>query len=200
MGVVRAFIAIDLPNDVLENIENVSRRLQTQLRHYPIKWVPTENIHLTLKFLGDVSESNLPLIEDMLAGEVSDHKPFEFGVGRLGAFPDMKRPRVIWVGVEAPEELLALQRGVESVMQRLGYPREQRPFQPHLTLARIARRATTNEVYAIGRTLREISVSFLGSARVTEVHLYKSDLHPTGAVYTRLFTTTLNASAPPAVA
>lgn len=200
MGVVRAFIAIDLPEDILERIEDVSHQLQSQLRRYPIKWVPVGNIHLTLKFLGDVSENNLRLIEDMLAGEVGEHSPFEFGVGRLGAFPDMKRPRVVWVGVEAPEELLALQRGIESAMQRLGYQREQRPFQPHLTLARVARKATSSQVYAIGRILREITVSFLGSARVTQVHLYRSDLHPDGAVYTRLFTTNLNSSAPPAVA
>ncbi len=200
MNVIRAFIAIDLPDDIRRRLAHVSHKLQQQLKPYPIRWVPPENIHLTLKFLGDVSEHNLRLLTDLLAGEVGTHRPFEFGVGTLGAFPDVRRPRVIWVGIEAPNELLALQRGIDQTTARLGYAREQRPFQPHLTLGRVSRNASGAQVRDISRILQETTVGFLGSTRVTEVHLYRSDLRPEGAVYTRLFTTPLNPDAPPAIA
>ena len=107
MSVIRAFIAIDLPDEIRQHLSRVSHKLQQQLRPYPIRWVPPQNIHLTLKFLGDVSEHNLRMLTHLLAGEVETHRPFEFGVGTLGAFPDLRRPRVIWIGIEAPDELVA---------------------------------------------------------------------------------------------
>ncbi len=200
MSVIRAFIAIDLPDDVRHRLAQVAYKLQQQLKPYPIRWVPAKNIHLTLKFLGDVSEHNLRMLTHLLAGEAETHRPFEFSVGTLGAFPDMRRPRVIWVGVEAPKELMALQRGIEQATAKLGYAAETRPFQPHLTLARVSRNANSTEIRSISRVLQQTTVGFLGSARVTEIHLYRSDLQPKGAIYTRLFTTSLNPDAPPAVA
>jgi len=200
MSVIRAFIAIDLPDDVRAHISRVAHTLRQQLQDYPIRWVPPQNIHLTLKFLGDVSEHNLHTLTHLLAGEIKTHRPFEFSIGTLGAFPELRRPRVIWIGVEAPDELLALQRGINHTMAKLGYQRERRPYQPHLTLGRVSRNASSSEVRAIGRILQETPVGFLGSARATEVHLYRSDLQPQGAVYSRLFTTQLNPDAPPAVA
>ncbi len=200
MSVIRAFIAIDLPDDIRQHLAQVAHKLQKQLQPYPIRWVPPKNIHLTLKFLGDVSEHNLHILTHLLAGEIETHRPFELSVGTLGAFPEMRRPRVIWIGIEAPDELMALQRGIDHTMAKLGYNRERRPYQPHLTLGRVSRNASGSEVRAIGHVLQETTVGFLGSARVTEVHLYRSDLRPQGAVYTRLFTTQLNPEAPPAVA
>lgn len=200
MSVIRAFIAIDLPEDIRRHLTHVAHTLQKELQPYPIRWVPPKNIHLTLKFLGDVSEHNLRILTHLLAGEVETHRPFEFSVGTLGAFPDMRRPRVIWVGVEAPHELLALQRGIDQATAKLGYQSERRPYQPHLTLGRVSRNATGAQVREISRRLQETTVGFLGSARVSEVHLYRSDLRPEGAVYTQLFTTHLNPDAPPSVA
>ncbi len=191
MGVVRAFIAVDLPPDLRQALGRVSRHLQEQLAGVPVRWVPPENIHLTLKFLG-----NLPLLQEMLRGEVADRRPFEFGVGGLGAFPDLKQPRVIWVGVKGPDELEALHYVVEVAMERLGYAREGRPFTPHLTLGRVSRNASPREIRQVSEVLRKTKVGFLGSARVEEVHLYRSDLRPTGAVYTRLFTAPLAGEAP----
>jgi len=199
MSVIRAFIAIDLPEEIRQHLSRVSHKLQQQLQSYPIRWVPPKNIHLTLKFLGDVSDHNLHMLTHLLAGEVESHRPFEFGVGTLGAFPDLRRPRVIWVGIEAPDELVALQRGIDHAMAKLGYTTERRPFQPHLTLGRVSRNATGAEVRDISHVLQKTTVGFLGSTRVTEVHLYRSDLRPHGAVYTRLFTTSLDSETPPAV-
>jgi 2'-5' RNA ligase len=95
------------------------------------------------------------------------------------------------VGVEAPADLSAVQNGVENAMSLLGYAREDRPFSPHLTLGRVSRNAGTQDERQIGEAIEAAKLGFLGVARVNEVHLYKSDLNPNGAVYTRLFTSAL---------
>jgi 2'-5' RNA ligase len=191
MSVVRAFIAIDLSPEILQHLEQVSVQLKKRLEGVPVRWVPVDNIHLTLKFLGDVSLANVDMLKKILQTEVDGHHAFEISVGGLGAFPSTRRPRVVWVGVEAPAELAAVQNGVESAMARLGYAREERPFTPHLTLGRVSRNAVGRDERLIGESIEAIKLGFLGVARVNEVHLYKSDLHPNGAVYTRLFTASL---------
>lgn len=200
MSVIRAFIAADLPEDLRHALDRVMRHLKSELKGVPIRWVPPENIHLTLKFLGEVSQRNLPFLIELLQGEVADQRPFEFGVGGLGAFPDIRRPRVIWVGVKGPKELHDLHHAVENAMEKIGYARETRPFEPHLTLGRVSRNASPEEVRRVSEVLRAVQVGFLGSALVEEVYLYRSDLRPTGAVYTRLATAPLRRTNSPAVA
>jgi 2'-5' RNA ligase len=188
MSVIRAFIAIDLTPEIVQHLEQVSAQLKKRLEGVPVRWVPVDNIHLTLKFLGDVSLANVDMLKKTMQSEVDGHHAFEISVGGLGAYPSPRRPRVVWVGVEAPAELTAVQNGVESAMARLGYAREERPFSPHLTLGRVSRNAVGRDERLIGESIEAIKLGFLGVARVTEVHLYRSDLHPNGAVYTRLFT------------
>lgn len=192
MSVIRAFIAIDLPPEVLHCLDDVSQQLKQELGGAPVRWVPVENIHLTLKFLGDVSESNIDMLTDFLQSTVSNVKQFEFSVGGLGAYPKPHRPRVIWVGVEAPPELMTAQRSVESEMSRLGYARERRPFNPHLTLGRVSRHSTNQDVSNIADVIKTHTVGYLGSARVTALHIYRSDLKPSGAIYTKLFSAMLS--------
>ena len=192
MAVIRAFIAIDLPPEVLQCLDDVSQQLREKLIGAPVRWVPVENIHLTLKFLGDVSGSNIDILTDLLQSIVSNVKQFELSVGGLGAYPKPHRPRVIWVGVEAPPDLMIAQRSVESEMSRLGYARERRPFNPHLTLGRVSRHSTNQDVRNIADVIKSNNVGYLGSARVTAFHIYRSDLKPSGAVYTRLFSAILS--------
>src|SRR4030067_2752940 len=126
MSVIRAFIAIDLSPEIQQRLEGVVGNYQTQMIDAPIRWAAVPNIHLTLKFLGDVSLSNLKLLTDMLQVEVTSHHQFEISVGSSGAFPNNRQPRVIWVGVEAPQEVMAIQNGIESASAKLGYAREKR--------------------------------------------------------------------------
>lgn len=193
MTVIRAFIAINLSPEITQSIDDVTRRLQERLPEIPIRWVPAQNIHLTIKFLGDVSISNLEVLKKILHAESNHHAPFEFSVGDLGAFPSINRPRVIWVGVEAPPELHNLQHGIETETTRLGYAREKRAYSPHLTLARVSRNATSADIGQIREVLKNCTIGFLGAARVQEVHLYRSELQPGGAVYTQLFSAPLEA-------
>jgi 2'-5' RNA ligase len=157
----------------------------------PVRWVPSENIHLTLKFLGDVSIANLDMLTKILGGIVSTHRSFEVSAGGLGAFPKIHQPRVIWIGLEVPPELMAIQHNLELETARLGYTREERPFSPHLTLGRVSRNASPAEIQAIAKVLGTTKVGFLGATRVKTVYLFRSDLNPGGATYTRIFSAPL---------
>ena len=191
LPVIRAFIAIDLSPEIQKQLDEVLRNYRAQLPNIPIRWVSASNIHLTLKFLGDVSLSNLNLLTEMIQKEVSTHHEFDISVGGSGAFPNNRQPRVVWVGVEAPPELNAVQSGIETATARLGYSREERAFSPHLTLGRVSRNANSQDVKAISKVLESMRIGFLGATCVEKVHLYRSDLQPTGAVYTQIFSSSL---------
>ena len=191
MSVIRAFIAVNLSSEILEGIEQVSLDLRSRMKDIPIRWVPVDNIHLTLKFLGNVSTANLEILKDILGKVVSSHSECDISVGGIGAFPKPHNPRVIWVGMEVPQELVTLQHNIEIETARLGYSREHRPFSPHLTFGRVSRNASAQEVHAIAGVLENYKVGFLGATRLKTVYLYRSDLKPDGAVYTPIYTASL---------
>jgi 2'-5' RNA ligase len=191
MAVIRAFIAIGLPEPLQRKLEAVIGDLKGRLGNGAVRWVAGANIHLTLKFLGDVSPANLEMLKKIIQAEASAHPVFEMGVGGLGAFPSIHRPRVIWVKVDAPPELKSLQHGIEHETTRLGYDREERAFSPHLTLGRVNRSATPREIQQIGEVLEHTTLGKLGVVRVEHVSLYRSDLRPGGAIYTCLFSAPL---------
>jgi RNA 2',3'-cyclic 3'-phosphodiesterase len=186
MSVIRAFIAIELSPEIYTRLDEVENQLQQRLNAGVIRWVPAHNIHLTLKFLGDVSLANLEVLKKILESEAGKHTTFEISVGELGAFPSARRPRVIWVGVQAPQDLSALQHGIETEMAGLGYAPEDREFSPHLTLGRVSRNASSQELKKIGDVLATNKVGYLGATRVANVNLFRSDLKPGGAVYSIL--------------
>jgi len=198
MSVIRAFIAIEIPAAIHEQLDKITRDLQAQTKTRAIHWVGAKNIHLTLKFLGEVSSTNLELLTKILTGEVAKHPRFEIHVGGLGAFPTIRRPRVIWIGIEAPPRLNALQKGIEAETLRLGYVPEEREFSSHLTLARISHNASPDEIRHTSDVLANYKVGSLGTFKVDTVRLFKSDLLPGGAVYTPLFTTSLKPDDHPA--
>ena len=187
MSVIRAFIALDIPKEIQDCLVTVSSKLKEQIGDVPIRWVAPQNIHLTLKFLGDVSFNNIEVLKESIKTEAAGHQPMVFSVGGVGAFPKIRNPRVIWVGVEAPPEMIALQRGIDAQTTRIGYSPDRRPFSPHLTLGRVSRNAKAQEIRKVGDVLSNSTIGFLGVGRVNAVHLYRTDLEPDGAVYTQLF-------------
>jgi 2'-5' RNA ligase len=186
MTMIRAFIAVELSADIQHHLQQVTNQLKLELAGIPIRWVVVQNIHLTLMFLGDVSAANLPLVKDNIEAEAINHHPFEISIGRLGVFPNLQRPRVIWVGVEAPGELTAIQSSIEHRMTRLGYLREERAFSPHLTLGRVSRNIIPSELHSMSQIIQSTQVGFLGAAIIDQIHLFRSDLRPEGAVYTKI--------------
>jgi 2'-5' RNA ligase len=191
MSLLREFIAVEIPPEIHQAIEKQTAPIRAALNTSLVRWVPVENIHLTLKFLGDVSPANLGLLEQMLIAEICQHQAFEMRFGGLGAFPNPKRPRIIWIGIQAPAGLVTLQHGIEAATATLGYPDEERPFSPHLTIGRVKQNVDSAGMQKIRTALEGMQVGALGMARVGAVHLFKSDLKPSGAEYSRLFSAPL---------
>ena len=185
LNAIRSFIAIVLPDSIQEQLDGIIARLKGSLPG-GVRWVPTNNIHLTLKFLGDVSPTNMQTLMTILRAEVSRQKAFSITIAELGAFPSPRRPRVLWIGVSAPPQLSSLVRLVESETRKLGDTPEVRPFSPHLTLGRVSQNTTPPQVRQIADALAEMNVGQLGQADVREVVLFKSVLTPKGAEYTAL--------------
>jgi len=191
MNVIRAFVAINLTAELTQKLEQVITGLKARLPGNSIRWVAAPNIHLTIKFLGDVAIHKLGPLTKILQTEASRHAAFDVQVGELGVFPNLRRPQVVWIGVKAPPELGLLQKGVEKEMAQLGYPPEARPFSPHLTLGRVSRNASPDEIRRISDALAKSQVGQLGEVYVQAIHLYRSDLQPGGSLYTRLFSANL---------
>jgi RNA 2',3'-cyclic 3'-phosphodiesterase len=191
MSMLRVFIAIELPGGLQKAISQVIERLQATAGRSAVRWAPATNIHLTLKFLGEIAPTGLGVIEEALKNEAGLHPGFRMEAAGLGAFPNTKRPRVIWLGVEAPPELTAVQRGIDAAIARLGYASETRAFSPHLTLGRVRENASPSELAVLAAKLNEVKFDSPGPFDVVTVHLFKSDLLPGGSVYTRLFSAAL---------
>jgi 2'-5' RNA ligase len=190
MSLLRAFIAVELPLEIRQTVCAATSTLRNEIGAL-VRWVPIENMHLTLKFLGDVSPPNVELLSQMLRAEMDLFNCFDLRLNGLGSFPNLKRPRVLYIGIQAPAALEALQRGIESGSSRLGYGSEERGFSPHLTIGRVKQNVTATEQQAIRHALENTQIDSLGTARVNSVELFKSDLKPTGSVYTRLYSASL---------
>ena len=187
MNTARTFIAIELPGEILRLMSQAQAQLNTSAPTGSVRWVHVEGIHLTLKFLGPVPASQIDAITAAMAAAARSVPPFTLTLGGAGCFPNVKRPRVIWIGISEPTgRLNSLQRAVESTLSSLGYPSEERGFQPHLTLGRVARDATPNDTKRLGELVAAANIGTLGQVSVTEITLIKSDLKPTGAEYTTL--------------
>lgn len=190
MGLLRAFVAVEIPAEVQQNVQRQTVVFRNRIDSL-VRWVPPHNMHLTLKFLGDVSPKNVEFLMQMLRNEAENITCFDIHLAGLGSFPNLRRPRVIYIGIQAPAALDALQRGIESASRRLGYESDERPFSAHLTLGRVKQTISTADQQKIRRALEDTQVDLLGSARVDSVHLYKSELNPGGSIYTRLYSTPL---------
>lgn len=185
----RCFIALPLTEELHGELATLQRRLQYAYPEQAVRWVRPESMHLTLFFLGDVLETRIAGIKEALAVVARHVAPFSFSVGGLGAFPGISSPRVVWVGVQDPEERLALlHHAVNEAMHRTGFQPESRPFSPHLTLGRVNRRATRDQVNALRDVLSQTTVGHLGEAPVDSVLLMRSMLKSSGAEYTPLAT------------
>jgi len=193
MGLLRTFIAVDIPPGIQKNIQQSVDKLRRSIGN-SVRWVPTNNIHLTLKFLGDVSQENVDILSQALSTEADSCSSFDLSVSGLGSFPNSKRARVLFIRIQAPAELEALQRGIETATTRLGYESDPHPFSPHLTIGRVRDRVSASDQQKICKTLEETKIDLLGTARVDSVQLYKSELKPSGSVYTRLFSAPLKDS------
>lgn len=176
---MRTFIAIDLEEEIKKNISLIINKLDSG--HRNVKWIRRQSMHLTIKFLGEVLEDQIPGIESVLDNIASNRSSFSLSLKGAGTFPPQKKiPRVLWIGVKTPQDLQALQFEVETEMEKKGIPKEKRKFHPHLTLGRVK---SSFQLAPILAELEKHQDTNFGEMRVKKITLFKSILKPSGAEY-----------------
>jgi len=179
---VRLFIAIEIPQTIRSNFASLLKEFRAIAPQ--LKWVRAENLHVTLKFLGETESAKLGASLNVLSA-IRSPEPVNLEFRGLGFFPNEKRPRVFWAGLEASANLKQLAADIDQAAHGLGFPLEERPFTPHLTLARFQLPGVPPNLL---QAIREKSAQAFGSLRTAEVHLIESKLKPTGAEYTTVQT------------
>lgn len=179
---IRLFIALEINPDVRDRIDGIISDLKS--RGGKVKWVEPKNIHLTIKFLGNTEESEVEHIKSQLDQVTKGSKPIESNLTRLGGFPNLKRPRVIWVDIEKNREnIITLARDVDSALVDIGFEKDDKPFKPHLTLGRVKDNHGLNELteYLSHYTMKEIPLLFdslcLIQSTLTQKGPYYKTLH-----------------------
>jgi 2'-5' RNA ligase len=179
---IRTFIAIQLTQDIHDKLKRLQSDLAPSMPD--VRWTKYGNIHLTLKFLGDIQISRVDKIVDSLKEIAAQSSPFTMNLTGVGAFPNCRKPRIVWVGTEkGTDELIKLAKSVEFSMKKLGFPREKRPFRPHLTVGRIR---TLKKPDITTKALEQCSVGKIGDMPVERLSFVKSQLNPAGSIYTSL--------------
>lgn len=181
---IRSFIAVPIPGEARRRLAEIGNRLAES--RADVKWVVEDNFHITLKFLGYVGADSgrLEAVGRAVESAIEGAAPFDAVLSGVGAFPKPARPSVVWVGITAgAEELKALAERVECALERIGFARESRPFSAHITLGRVKSPKNLDKLRDVMETLRE---EHAGSFRVESVAVMRSDLRPTGPVYTRI--------------
>jgi RNA 2',3'-cyclic 3'-phosphodiesterase len=179
---VRLFIAIEIPQTIRSNFESLLKEFRAIAPR--VKWVRPENLHVTLKFLGETESAKLGPLQNVLSG-IRSTEPVNLDFRGLGFFPHEKRPRVFWAGMEASTSLKVLAADIDHAVHRLGFPLEERPFTPHLTLSRFQPPGIPPKLL---QAIQEKGAQAFGSLRTREIHLIESKLKPTGAEYTTVQT------------
>ena len=184
-GTVRAFIAADVSHDNILEIGWLQQGLKDSVSG--VRWVRSGRIHLTLKFLGNIKEEYVEKLGNILRPICASHTVMEFKIGNLGVFPDLKRARVLWLGLEGElEKLGKLQADMENGCETVGFAKEKRSFKPHLTIGRV--KARIKEPGHLAEVMGQADLSRFKPFRVDRIYIYRSELKPDGAHYSRLKT------------
>ena len=182
MQSIRAFISIEIPQEIKEKISLIQEQLKSV--ETPVSWVRLDSIHLTLKFLGNIMEEQIPDIKKCIDTAVNGISPFNVNVKGGGVFPNLNYPRVIWLGLEdRTDSLFKLQKGIDSCLEKIGFEPEERGFKPHLTLGRVKSLKGKNQLIRTIHIYKDIEV---GEINVDKIKLMRSQLNPAGAIYTVL--------------
>lgn len=183
---MRAFFAVNLPGEVRSRIAQVLATVRTSLDGEPIRWVDPAAIHLTLRFLGATTTNQADGVLQAANERARSWLPFDVELAGLGCFPDLRRPRVLWIGARDSGSLARIAADLEAIARRNGFAPEDRPFSPHLTVGRVKGRLTSAGESRLTSVIGESEARSFGTFRVESVDLMKSDLRPAGPIYTRL--------------
>ncbi len=181
MNEMRTFIAVELTEELRVKIEELQNPLKKINAN--VAWVKPGNVHATLKFLGEVPEDKIEKVFEGTKNALEGIKSFKLSLKNLGYFPNIKRPRVVWIGVEKGKEELSLMAvKIEEEMEKIGFPKENREFSPHLTIGRVK---SPKNIERLTELIKDTSFQSQ-EIEVKEVAVMRSELHPSGAIYTPL--------------
>lgn len=187
----RAFIAFDLPSSLREEVADMQAQLAKWIPNPNIRWLPIENIHLTIKFLGEIEESKVPAISQKLRQSLSFVEQIAIQLKEPSLFPYASRPRGIWLTLHFSLPLSNYAIQLDRQLNELAFPMSKRPFSPHLTIARFRRGIQKSELRMIDNELSTIEANPLQSISLSGLVLYQSELHPDGAQYRKRFVSTI---------
>lgn len=188
---IRSFVAIELPQNVKNELAQLEGKLERAGDRF-VKWVNPRAIHLTLKFLGNVPTKQIPEISNVIEQASKGTPPLHLQIASLGVFPNVNRPRVLWVGIKGEtDSLQGLQQKIDSALVSLGFAEEKQPFTPHLTLARIREGTPFIDRKDFGELVMSTDFESKHPISVETINLVKSQLTPEGAIYTCLLTVQL---------
>lgn len=191
---IRSFIAIELPEEFKSGLLRLQAELKSAVYTF-VKWVAPEGIHLTLKFLGNIPSPKVDEIARAMERAIEGATPFRLETTELGAFPNLKRPNVFWLGVGGDLDSLAtVQKRIDDVLEPMGFTREKRAFTPHLTLARVRENASPQNRRDFGELIAKTRFDIKYVVEVNSICLMRSQLLPGGAVYCRLAEVKLKSS------
>ena len=180
---MRLFVAVEIPDAVRQSLRAWIAPLEAA---YPrARWIPAGNLHVTLKFIGDAPEKSLDAMREVLRA-VKQTSRIEINFHGAGFFPNERRPRVLWAGVESGPELASLASAIDQALVTVDIPHEARDFRPHLTIARFPEKSDATALARLREKLAAAGAPDFGAASVRNFHLYRSVLDPSGAQYTRL--------------
>jgi len=179
---IRAFIAVEIDRDTQSALGTVATQIQ-KTSSLIVKWTPNRNIHLTLKFLGEVETWELGSIQQLLRDVANQFRSFSANITQLGAFPSLGNPRVIWIGLDAPSPLFQLARAIEVSTRNLGFSTDDKPFIPHLTLGRVHPTITREQQNDLSKGLRSIPIPIFKPIQIQSITLFQSILKPGGSEY-----------------
>lgn len=174
--VLRCFIAIEIPETIRKSISDIIDGLKKS--GSDVKWVADENIHITLQFLGETEESVIPAIKEALDKILAPYSPFYIKITDIGCFPDRRRPRVIWVGMEESQTLINLRKDIAEELVKFGYQKEERGFTPHVTIGRVKSNKNMNKLL---KRIDEVKTTRFSDFQAQHITLMKSELKPSGA-------------------
>jgi RNA 2',3'-cyclic 3'-phosphodiesterase len=180
---IRAFLAIEPPEDILQKISGLQEKLKREIGGR-ISWTRPQGQHLTLKFFGDISREDVSNICVAVQKRIVSESPLNLKIEKTGVFPDARRPRVLWCGINGDaERLSAFQKKLDGDFANIGFPAEDRPFRAHLTLARIK---DPRDLTGMSEALKKYGTFTAGEFTCKELFLFQSKLSGQGAVYTKL--------------
>jgi 2'-5' RNA ligase len=181
---IRTFLAIDIPKEITDSMEKIQYRLRNSLKEGMIRWTKPNSVHLTIKFFGSISDRDIEHITGLLKDSVKGFKPFELTAEKVGVFPNARQPRVLWLGITGGDNsFMTLQKQIDDDLHGIGFPREERPFRPHLTLGRTK---AHRGIEGLSGVLEEFKDYRAGTFPAAGLTLYRSDLRPEGPIYTKL--------------